>query len=278
MKKIFGLLSCFACALLLATSCSSSSDESKVTLTVETELGDLGKYLTVTDKEVTVTLSEEKKKDDETKEETVYKVLTSSLALNVTKAVASDYNFDLEVEVLDENHVKIEELPNFNVESKMVSENGDLDNVLSIGNIRAQMKRGQEASKWDDKAQEIWDKICKEGKYIVIKPNWDNAKYAEYVEGNTEDVSTEDTSSEDVASDGNFDEWLDSYEEFCNDYISLIKKAAQGDMDAVSEYPEMLKKAQDLGEKMQQSQSEATPEQWARFLEIQKKLMKAAAE
>ena len=51
--------------------------------------------------------------------------------------------------------------------------------------------------------------------------------------------------------DGDFDEYLDAYEEFCNEYTDLLKRAGEGDADAISEYPEILKKAQELGEKMQ---------------------------
>lgn len=279
MKKLFISLSLALFTLALTVSCSGSktSDGDKVTLEVEPELGDLAKYLSITDKDVTITLSEEKKKDEESKEEKDYKVVAASLAINVTKAVASNYTFGFDVEVLDENHIKISDLPSFKLDSDMDSENGDLDNILKAGNTRAQMESGVEASKWDEeKEQETWDKICEKGKYISIKPDWSDAKYAEYKDGGASQEEPVDESSNDVAS-GDFDDWLNSYEEFCNDYIDLINKAAQGDMDAMSEYPEMLKKAQELGEKMQQAQGDATPEQWAKYLEIQKKLMKAAS-
>lgn len=76
--------------------------------------------------------------------------------------------------------------------------------------------------------------------------------------------------------DGDFDEYLDAYEEFCNEYTDLLKRAGEGDADAISEYPEILKKAQELGEKMQKVQGNATPEQIARFAEIQKKFLSSA--
>lgn len=79
--------------LVLATSCNGSKDGDKVTLTVEPELGQLSKYLSVTDKDVTVTLSEKTKKKDDSKEET-YKIIAASLAVSVDKAVASDYDID----------------------------------------------------------------------------------------------------------------------------------------------------------------------------------------
>lgn len=62
MKKFFVFLSVAVFMLVLATSCSDSKNGNKVTLTVEPELGQLSKYLSVKDKDVTVTLSE--KKDD----------------------------------------------------------------------------------------------------------------------------------------------------------------------------------------------------------------------
>lgn len=272
MKKLFGLLTLALCTVGLFTSCSKE-DSNKVKLTIESELGDLGNYISVTDKEVTVTLSDEKETKDG--KEVELKVLAGSIAVNIKKAVASDYSIGFDAEVLDENHNKIADLPDFNIDGKYDYDNGDLNNCYAAGNTRAQMKHGGEASEWKDEDQKMWDDICNKGKYIVLKPSYENAKYAEYKAGETVDESSSDESEPDVAS-GDFDEWLDSYEEFCNDYIDLIKKASQGDMDALSEYPEMLKKAQELGEKMQNAQSDATPEQWSRFLEIQKKLMKAA--
>lgn len=277
MKKFLGLLTVAVCALILSTSCNGSKvgDNDKVTLTVEAELGELSDYLSITDKEVTVTLSDEKKKKDD--EEKEFKVVAASLAIAVQKAVASDDDFTFEVEVLDENHVKVSDLPEFRIESNSDYDNGDLNYFLNKGNIRAVMEDGVEVSKWDENdGQKVWDKICAKGKYIVIKLYHSSAKYAEYKKGGSTVESSDDVVSDDVAS-ADFDEWLDSYEEFCTEYIELLKKASQGDMDALSEYPNMLQKAQELGEKMQNAQGEATPEQWAKYIEIQKKLTKAAS-
>ena len=85
MKKLLGLLTVAVCALILSTSCNGSKvgDNDKVTLTVEAELGELSDYLSITDKEVTVTLSDEKKKKDD--EEKEFKVVAASLAIAVQK-------------------------------------------------------------------------------------------------------------------------------------------------------------------------------------------------
>ena len=50
-EKVFWFLSVAVFMLVLATSCSDSKDVNKVTLTVEPELGQLSKYLSVKDKD-----------------------------------------------------------------------------------------------------------------------------------------------------------------------------------------------------------------------------------
>lgn len=270
MKKLFGLFALAICSMGLISSCSKD-DGNKVTLTIESQLGELANYISVTDKEVTVTLSDEKETKDGKKIE--LKVLAGSIAVNIDKAVASDYRIGFDAEILDENHNNIADLPDFIIEGKYDYDNGDLNNCYAAGNTRAQMKEEGKAETWKDEDQNKWDEICSKGKYIVLKPSYDNAKYAEYKAGEIKEESS-DMSESDVAS-GDFDEWLSSYEEFCNDYIDLINKASEGDMDALSEYPGILKNAQELAEKMQKAQDDATPEQWQRFLKIQKKLMDA---
>lgn len=273
MKKIFGFLSVAVFMIVLATSCDGSKDGDKVTLTVEPELGQLSKYLSVKDKDVTVTLSEKTKKKDDSKEET-YKIIAASLAVSVDKGVASDNSFSLSGEVLDENHIKISNLPSFSIDATYDYDNGDLNHILQAGNTRAQLEEG--TKDWKEEDQEVWDEICTKGKYLVIKPFSDNAEYAPYEKGSSDNSSVETSSSDEEVADGDFDEYLDTYEEFCDKYTNLIKRAGEGDADAISEYPEILKKAQELGEKMQKIQGNATPEQIARFAEIQKKFLNSA--
>lgn len=273
MKKIFGFLSVAVFMIVLATSCDGSKDGDKVTLTVEPELGQLSKYLSVKDKDVTVTLSEKTKKKDDSKEET-YKIIAASLAVSVDKGVASDNSFSLSGEVLDENHIKISNLPSFSIDATYDYDNGDLNHILQAGNTRAQLEEG--TKDWKEEDQEVWDEICTKGKYLVIKPFSDDAEYAPYEKGSSYNSSVETSSSDEEVADGDFDEYLDTYEEFCDKYTNLIKRAGEGDADAISEYPEILKKAQELGEKMQKIQGNATPEQIARFAEIQKKFLNSA--
>ena len=168
--KVLKYLS-FAVLLMCLASCS---EENSVTLKVEAELGELANYIKLTDQEVVVNMSDEK--DDDGVD---CKVITSSLALEVTKSVASNYSMDFDVEVLDKNHVKIGTLPHFEIEEGYDYDNGDLSNYLYAGSVRAQMKRRTKVAKLTPEDQEKWEKILKEGAYILIKPGYSDAEYAE---------------------------------------------------------------------------------------------------
>ena len=75
-----------------------------------------------------------------------------------------------------------------------------------------------------------------------------------------------------------WDELLKSYEEYVDKYISYLKKASKGDMNALSEYPALLEKAQEFSEKMENAQGSMSSSQWSRYLDITNKMTKAAQE
>lgn len=279
--KVLKYLS-FAVLLLCLASCGKG-DENSVTLKVETELGPLADYIKVTDQEVVVKMSDEKEDGADCK------VITSSLALEVIKSVASNYSFYFDVVVLDKDHVEIGTLPYFNIESISDYDNGDLSNVLLAGSLRAQMKDSDKVAKITPEDQEELNKIFKEGAYIVIKPNDPNAKYEEYKgkSSNAEVVESSDdtiTEDEDIAvsssssSSQDWDAMLDSYEEYVDNYISLLKKAANGDKSAMAEYPALMKKAQEFGNEMRNAQGSMSASQLARYTKISTKMLKAAQE
>lgn len=272
----------FAVLLLCLASCGKG-DENSVTLKVETELGPLADYIKVTDQEVVVKMSDEKEDGADCK------VITSSLALEVIKSVASNYSFYFDVVVLDKDHVEIGTLPYFNIESISDYDNGDLDRVLLAGSLRAQMKDSEKVAKITPEDQEELNKIFKEGAYIVIKPNDPDAKYEEYKgkSSNAEVVESSDdtiTEDEDIAvsssssSSQDWDAMLDSYEEYVDNYISLLKKAANGDRSAMAEYPALMKKAQEFGNEMKNAQGSMSASQLARYTKISTKMLKAAQE
>lgn len=85
-------------------------------------------------------------------------------------------------------------------------------------------------------------------------------------------ISSSSTSSAD------WDSMLNSYEQYVNKYIALVKKASNGDMTAMAEYAGLMQKAQELSDKMNGAQGEMSASQWARYMKITTKMTKAAQE
>lgn len=95
------------------------------------------------------------------------------------------------------------------------------------------------------------------------------------------DTDEDDTDAEHTNATSDSEDWdavLDSYEEYVNNYISLLKKAMNGDMDALSEYPSVMEDAQELSEKLQKAQDSMSSSQLSRYTKITNKLTQAAAE
>jgi hypothetical protein len=92
------------------------------------------------------------------------------------------------------------------------------------------------------------------------------------------DYDDDDT---DYSSSGSSEDWdavLSSYENYVDQYIAFMKRATNGDATALSEYPAIMSKAEDLQQKLANAQGEMSPAQWARFERIQLKFSRAAME
>lgn len=77
------------------------------------------------------------------------------------------------------------------------------------------------------------------------------------------------------------DEWnevLDGYEDYVDDYVAIIKKqkADPSDMTIMTEYQELMQKGTTWTTKMSEMSSDFGAEQVTRMLEIQSKLASAA--
>ena len=91
---------------------------------------------------------------------------------------------------------------------------------------------------------------------------------------NDDDLYSSSSSSESE----DWDDLLDSYEQYVDKYISYVKKAANGDMSALAEYPSLMEKAQEFSEKMEGAQGDMSTSQWTRYMNITNKMSKAALE
>lgn len=75
---------------------------------------------------------------------------------------------------------------------------------------------------------------------------------------------------------GSWDSILDSYEEFVDKYIKLLKKAQNGDTSVITEYTECLEKAESFQSKLEGAKADLTMKQVNRLNKINSKLAKAA--
>lgn len=90
-----------------------------------------------------------------------------------------------------------------------------------------------------------------------------------------EDYDAEETASSSSSSE-DWDALLNSYEEYVDKYITYAKKAAQGDMSALAEYPALMSKAQEFSTKISSATSEMSASQLARYTQITQKMADAA--
>lgn len=89
---------------------------------------------------------------------------------------------------------------------------------------------------------------------------------------------SDDYSVEESEDNEDWDAALDSYEEYVDSYILLLKKANAGDVSALSEYPSLLQKAQEMGEKVSSVSNDLSASQLSRYNRINQKMLDAAQE
>ena len=96
------------------------------------------------------------------------------------------------------------------------------------------------------------------------------------VQDTSADASVAATDSKSSENSENWDAVLDSYENYVNQYIKLMKKAQAGDVSAVAEYASMMEKAEDLSNKLEKAEDSLSSAQLARYTKITQKLASAA--
>lgn len=210
---------------------------------------------------------------------------------NPVKKSAEEISFvtgNVNLEIIDENDMSMIKLPlKENEEFKKFITEGKEDDtkefkfsyVMNDKDQYAQIMKEAKSVKLVDLSlynYENTDMIADEGA-ASYDEDIDNSSDIDNSDDNDE-TSDDDSSFDETAEDNNLDELLDKYEEYYDTYISLMKKAKNGDMSAVVEYGKYLKKSQELSKKIEQAKGDLTTSQLARFQKIQMKLMKAMKE
>ena len=97
-------------------------------------------------------------------------------------------------------------------------------------------------------------------------------------EAESSEVSNESSeTTEESSGSADWDELLSSYEDYVDQYISFAKKAAKGDMSALSEYPALMEKAKEYGDQLENAKNDMSASQLAKYNKITSKLTKAAS-
>lgn len=91
----------------------------------------------------------------------------------------------------------------------------------------------------------------------------------------TKNAQKNDNNSINEVDVSEWDDALDSYEEYIDKYIKLMNKVQNGDASAMTEYPSLMEKTMSFTKKMENAGDELTPSQMTRFLELQNKFTTA---
>lgn len=254
MKKVTKLFSAIFIAMMF-TGCAKKEKEVAIVKPEKSSVyGDLSSYVEVIDND--------------------YEVVEKwggnlSIKLKAVKAFDGDLgnkDIKLTASMLGSNSMPVSGTGDFRIEysskSKLISllENGTGEEVIQL-----------KANLGDYKADEHSDKIKT---FSVSSSLKDKPKRVvnETVEENKE------LESDVIEKANNWDNTLVTYEEYIDKYIALMKKAKDGDMSAMTEYPAMMTKANELQIQLTKASSDLTTKQIGKLTKLQMKLSKAALE
>lgn len=278
--KTFKYLTIAVMAVSLA-SCGgkkNSDENEKIVLTPETTSikGDLGDYFTVVDKEYTVTndfgnmVTVEVERNDN---DYLFELKGVEPYGTSGRGVTGHAGFG--IEILDEDG---------NVIEKTAATASGLSGMYSSDDMKEALKlRAGETGtvRWSFS----FDSDAKPAKFRltssyeeVDSSDWDSDNDTSDDEEYSSSDVDESSSSSSSSGSHDWDALLDSYEQYVDKYISLMKKASKGDMSALSEYPALMEKAQEFSEQMQDAQGEMSASQWTKYMKITNKMAQAAQE
>lgn len=118
----------------------------------------------------------------------------------------------------------------------------------------------------------MWKRVMEEGarNFLFIfgkeKSEWEiNENYSTV--SNTRPVSSGSL---------NWDQLLDSYEQYVDKCLALIEKVKNGDKRAQKEVESLLEKAEDLSDKLSEADDDLSTEQYKRYMSISQKMLSVA--
>ena len=266
MKKLIGKIkfSISFIAILIAFCCISCNSRKEVPVTLKSTLieGDLSEYFEIVDKPYSLI----KQKGDD-----CYRI---NIEIK-RKDKPFNFGFDI-VDLASGGWVKLScdlydanGSPTFLAEDVYGSESFDENDVLKL----APGKTG-----WIEFSYCYKQDMILKTKSIAFKAYIDKSGIPSEVSSQTQGDglgNEEDITGNSVNKD--WDQVLADYEAYTDKYIKLLKKANAGDASAMTEYVEMLGKAQELQESLAGANNVMSMEQLQKFTKIQQKLLSAAS-
>lgn len=300
MKKS-NLIIGMAAAIVLA-SCSGGNETKQIEPTAtEFISGELAKYIEVEDEPAELSYFEQdgsiptqyirlkvtlRMKQDGLKDVDPQDIdFTSLMSVATINLVDEDGIETVDVDVKDDELLKLKKL--------LTGDQGDTEEIVFEG----QFNNRKDAPKWFKNTTGFTpylsaDIQVSDGSPLVVEEDVYGETTSETTDEETEssydtygddtdDMSYEsddddtDATSDETGGD-DIDAMLDSYEEFVDEYISYVKKAANGDVSALAQYPKVMAKAEALDKKIKSVKSDLTSSQMQRYMKITAKMTKAA--
>ena len=281
--------------MVLLASCSSGVGPKEITPTsTEFTSGELAKYIEVVDQPSKLTFAEQ---DGFIATQYIQLKVTLRMSKDGFKNVdAHDINFTglLSVAIInlvDENGIDVQDLSIkdedlLKLKKLLTGSEGDTEEIVFEGEYH----NPDDAPEWFKQAKQftpylIGDVSVESSSEIGII---DVPTEVSDVEDVMEQVSTvmedvveimedveEGTNNSISSGSEDWDSLLDTYESYVDKYISYMKKAANGDMSALSEYPALMEKAQELSEKIENAKDDMSSSQLKRYMNITMKMTNA---
>ena len=281
--------------MVLLASCSSGVGPKEITPTsTEFTSGELAKYIEVVDQPSKLTFAEQ---DGFIATQYIQLKVTLRMSKDGFKNVdAHDINFTglLSVAIInlvDENGIDVQDLSIkdeelLKLKKLLTGSEGDTEEIVFEGEYH----NHDDAPEWFKQAKQFTPYLTGDvsvessseiGLIDVPTEVSDVEDVMEQVSTVMEDVveimeDVEEGTNNSISSGSeDWDSLLDTYESYVDKYISYMKKAANGDMSALSEYPALMEKAQELSEKIENAKDDMSSSQLKRYMNITMKMTNA---
>ena len=274
-KKIKTSIYGLATLGLLLSSCSKKVDELSLKASSNLVGGDLEGYMEIISDDIHLTPSSKYGKGLETKVK--FKILKPYVEMGGNKGI--DY---IGLDLLDDGGMPTSELVQLKCDG--------YNTYDEVNNLKALLKKGAGefiASFYMDTPSGL---IGKDFKKILAAKEEKLKKFSitslltdEGVSSSSSKDSDDNSSSDKTISSGGSEDWdkvLDSYEDYVDQYIKFLKKAAEGDASAIAEYPGLMQKSKEMSDQLAEAQgnNSLSSKQVGRMAKIQTKMMQAAME